>query len=63
MTEFRSYVSMIFFKYDDNKDVVGTIHKFYIDEKESWTEQLESLNLRQFQKDNFWKTVRKGLKL
>ena len=63
MTEFRPYVSMILFKYDASNDIVGTIYKFYLDEKESWTEQLESLNLRPFQKDNFWKTVRKEVNL
>lgn len=61
MTEFRPYVSMILFKYNINKDIVRTIYKFYLDEKETWEEQLESLNLRQYQKDNFWKTVNRGL--
>jgi hypothetical protein len=61
MTEFRPYASTILFKYDDNNEVVGTIYKFYIDEKETWAEQLEALNLRQFQKDNFWKMVNREL--
>jgi hypothetical protein len=61
MTEFRPYVPMILFKYNINKDIVGTIYKFYLDEQETWVEQLESLNLRQYQKDNFWKTLNEGL--
>ena len=61
MTEFRPYASMILFKYNINKDIVGTIYKFYLDEKETWDKQLEALNLRQFQKDNFWKTVNREL--
>jgi hypothetical protein len=59
--DFRPYASTILFKCDDNNYTVGTIYKFYIDEKETWSEQLEALNLKQFQKDNFWKMVNREL--